>query len=320
MLTTLVMRSPLTVVVHLLLVEHHRGDRTVLEELLGQGNATATDHQGIRRLSHLGITDLRAQGQRLTVHRHIHHQRVALHTGLHLFLAHDRLLTDTVVLNLGTYLMALLLPVAKGIHTLQRVRKILDDGQFTGCRHRGLRQSSPRILLTIDERDVGALLCSHRIQEVDHLLQVLLRIHTHAVTTLRHEGSLGLHTGSLQRLEELLTLTAGHHIVLLAVEDDHWRVVLIHIGRGTQTQVLIRLLGQLRVEQHVLRTVLTHLHRLAAIHIRQVDRARPVAGGIHGTALVQIVTHVALQVDVHRTHLGLLRTTGGGSRRGEVTT
>ena len=39
--------------------------------------------------------------------------------------------------------------------------------------------------------------CSGSIEEVHHLLQVLLAIHTHAMAALRNEGCLGLHTSIL---------------------------------------------------------------------------------------------------------------------------
>ena len=65
------------------------------------------------------------------------------------------------------------------------------------------------------------------------------------MTAFGHEGGLGLYSCSLQRLEESLSLAAGHNVILLTVEDDDRRIVLIHIGIGTQTEILIRFLSQL---------------------------------------------------------------------------
>ena len=65
------------------------------------------------------------------------------------------------------------------------------------------------------------------------------------MTAFGNEGGLGLYSCSLQRLEESLSLAAGHNVILLTVEDDDRRIVLIHIGIGTQTELLIWFLGQL---------------------------------------------------------------------------
>ena len=68
-----------------------------------------------------------------------------------------------------------------------------------------------------------------------------------------NEGSFCLDTGSLQHLKELLTLTAGHHVVFLTMEDDDgWRLG-INIGGGTQAEVLVWLRRELGVQQYVLR-------------------------------------------------------------------
>ena len=61
----------------------------------------------------------------------------------------------------------------------------------------------------------------------------------------RYECSLGLHTRCLQRLEECLSLAAGHHVILLTMEDNHRRVVGIDIVVGTQTDIFVGLLGEL---------------------------------------------------------------------------
>ena len=139
------------------------------------------------------------------------------------------------------------------------------------------------------------------------------------MTAFGHEGSLGLHAGSRQQLVELLALTARHHIILLAVEDDDGRIVAVDIGRSAQTTILVRLLAQFRVEQHVLRRVLAHLHRLATVHVSQVNRTAPVAGCINLTALIKMLTDGAFQVDIDSTHLHVLHTTGCGSNRRQMT-
>ncbi len=104
------------------------------------------------------------------------------------------------------------------------------------------------------------------------------------------------------------------------MEDDDGRVVLVDILDGTETAILVRLLVEFRLQQHVLGAVLAHGDMLAAVHSGEVYGTRPVAGGIHGTALVEIVADSAFQVDVNSTHLGLLQTRRGSGDRRQVTT
>ena len=73
------------------------------------------------------------------------------------------------------------------------------------------------------------------------------------MTSLCREGGLCLHTSSFQRLIESLTLTVGHHIILLTVEDDNGGIVGVDIVAGTQTDVLVWFLVEFRSQQHVLR-------------------------------------------------------------------
>ena len=73
------------------------------------------------------------------------------------------------------------------------------------------------------------------------------------MTTFCREGGLCLHTSGFQRLIESLTLAVGHHIILLAVEDDNRGIVGVDIVAGTQTDVLVWFLVEFRSQQHVLR-------------------------------------------------------------------
>ena len=73
------------------------------------------------------------------------------------------------------------------------------------------------------------------------------------MTTFCWEGGLCLHTSGFQCLIESLTLAVGHHIILLAVEDDNWGIVGVDIVAGTQTDILVWFLVELRSQQHVLR-------------------------------------------------------------------
>ena len=158
------------------------------------------------------------------------------------------------------------------------------------------------------------------IQETHHLLQVLFGIHAHAVSAFGNKGSLRLDTGSLQYLKELLALTAGDYVVFLTMEDDDgWRLG-INIGGGTQAEVLVGFLREFGVQQHVLGRVVTHLHVIAAVHGRQVNGARPVAGSIDSATLAGVVTNVALQVDCQRAYSNLLLSAGSGSRRCQMST
>ena len=91
------------------------------------------------------------------------------------------------------------------------------------------------------------------IEEVDHLLQVLGTVHTHAMTTLRHKSCLGLDTGSLQQFVEFLTLAARYYIILLTMENNDWRTILVDIAGSTQAKILVWFLTELRVQQHIFR-------------------------------------------------------------------
>ena len=104
------------------------------------------------------------------------------------------------------------------------------------------------------------------------------------------------------------------------MENDDGGRVSANIVGGTQAAVLVRLLGQLRVEQHILGAVLAHRHVVAAVHRCQIYRSRPVAGGIHRAALAREPAYRALQVDVVCAHLCLLDTAGRSGSRSQVST
>jgi hypothetical protein len=91
---------------------------------------------------------------------------------------------------------------------------------------------------------INLFLRPYRIEEVHHLLQVFLGIHTHTMSTFGNKGGFGLHACSLQQLIELLSLTARYDIVFFTMEDDDRRIVLVNIVGSTQTAVLIRFLSQ----------------------------------------------------------------------------
>ena len=133
-----------------------------------------------------------------------------------------------------------------------------------------------------------------------------------------HESGLGLHPGGHQRAVEIFALAAGHDVVLLAVEDDDGRTVLRHVCGCAEAAVLVGLAAELGVQQHVLGAVVAHLEMVATRHGRQVDGARPVAGGAHRARLAEMAAQRALQVEAHLAHGGRLLPTGGGSRRGQV--
>ena len=127
---------------------------------------------------------------------------------------------------------------------------------------------------------------------------VLLGIHAHAVTTFGHKCCLALHTGSLQHGIELHTLAAGHHIVLLAMEDDNRHIGRIDIMRCAQTDILVGLVGQpSATQENILRARRSEGHMLAAFHVGEIDRTRPVARRVDETALVGVVAHSTFDVD-----------------------
>ena len=162
---------------------------------------------------------------------------------------------------------------------------------------------------------------AHAVEEANHLLEVLLSVHLRTtVTALSGERGLGLDARSLQQLIELLTLTIRDDIILITVEDDDRRIVFVDIIGSTETTIFVGLFGQLRVEQHVLRTILAHLHTFATVHIGEIHRTRPVAGSIDTAALAEEITEVAFEVDVIIADLRLLQTSSGSGDRGQMAT
>ena len=158
MLSPLVMLTPLTVVVHLLLVEVHGGNWSVGKQLTWQRNHARSYHQCIGCLTRLRIFNLRTQGQRFTIHRHIHNQRITAHTGLDILFLDYGFLADTVMLNQRSNLTATARPVAKTLYTFQCIGQVLDNGQLAGLGHSGLSKVGTRILYLIEQRKLATLL------------------------------------------------------------------------------------------------------------------------------------------------------------------
>ena len=97
------------------------------------------------------------------------------------------------------------------------------------------------------------------------------------------------------------------------MEDDDGRIILVDIVYGAESDILVGLLAELRLQQHILRTVLAHRHVFATVHSRKVHRSRPVTSRIDGAGLVGIGSQRTLQVEFHLTDGGRLQTTGGSS-------
>ena len=127
-----------------------------------------------------------------------------------------------------------------------------------------------------------SLACANAVEESYHLLQIFRCVHSWtAMTTLSRICNLSPDTSSLQKLIEFLTLTNGNDIILLTMEDDNRRVVLVDILNSAETAVFVWFLIDFRLQQHILRAVLTHSDMIATVHSRKVNRARPVAGCIY---------------------------------------
>ena len=152
-LSPFVMLSPLSVVVHLLLVEHHRGDGTIREEVAWQGNTTCTNHQGVRGFSYLGITDDGTKGQGFFPNGNIHHEsRIALHVCFHLTGINRRFLTDAPMLNHGSDFVATAFPVAKVLHTFQGIGQLFHHRQLLEAGLDGFLVLNARVLSRIYTR------------------------------------------------------------------------------------------------------------------------------------------------------------------------
>ena len=128
MLTTFVVPTELSVVIHLLLVEVHDGNGTVLKQLTRQRHHARSNHQRIGRLAHLRIADLCLKAQRVTIHGDVDDKRVALHTGIDLTVLHGRFRADAVMLNHVTDITTAFRPIGKSLHALQRIGQFTDDG------------------------------------------------------------------------------------------------------------------------------------------------------------------------------------------------
>ena len=150
-LTALVMAAELSVVVDLLLVEVHDGDGTVVEELARQCQHARTNHEGVGRLSHLGIAYLGLQAERASIDSDKDDERVALHACHHLTVIGGGLGADAVVLNHVADVTAATRPVGETLDTLQRIGQLADDGQLVDGRHLGSLELCPGVLNAVDE-------------------------------------------------------------------------------------------------------------------------------------------------------------------------
>ena len=113
---TVMFLPPLRIVVHLILMEDHRGDAALFQQVLGQRDIARANHQRIRSLSRLRIADGGREMQRLSVHGDIHQERIPVHTGFHLFLVHRGLPSYLIGLNIGADLIAPFLPLLQVLH------------------------------------------------------------------------------------------------------------------------------------------------------------------------------------------------------------
>ena len=141
MFSPVVMRSPLSVVVYLFLVEVHDSNGTIRKDLSWQNQHTGTYHQRIRSLARLRIGDSRFQPQRTTIHRHIHEESVSHHTGHHSTIWNSRLRANAVMLNLMSYLTTTVRPLSECLYLtlsvapLERIRQFPAFLQIIEGRH-----------------------------------------------------------------------------------------------------------------------------------------------------------------------------------------
>ena len=111
MLTPLLVLSPLRVIIHLVLMKHHGGDRPIGEERLGQREHAGAYHQRIGSFSCFRIMNMRAKRKCPAIDRDINDERIAHHSGSDILLSHRRFYADAIMLNLCRYLIAAFLPL-----------------------------------------------------------------------------------------------------------------------------------------------------------------------------------------------------------------
>ena len=118
-----------------------------------------------------------------------------------------------------------------------------------------------------------SLACANAVEESYHLLQIFRCVHSWtAMTTLSRICNLSPDTSSLQKLIEFLTLTNRNDIILLTMEDDNGRVVLVNILNGAEAAVFVGFLIDFGLQQHILRAVLAHSDMIATVHSCKVNR------------------------------------------------
>ena len=160
MLSTLMMTTKLSIVVHLLLMECHGSNIPAVEHLSWQRDITGTDHQRIRSLSALRVSDGRRQMQGLTVDGNVHEYGITIHPCLYLTPVNGRLHTNTIVLDLGSNLVAAAFPLLELLHLaltvrpLERIRQRAALTKVVVTRHRRSLEILSCVLFSIHQRNV----------------------------------------------------------------------------------------------------------------------------------------------------------------------
>ena len=104
------------------------------------------------------------------------------------------------------------------------------------------------------------------------------------------------------------------------MEYDEGNIVLVDIWQEADREVFVGIYVLLAVYKGILGTGGAERHVFTALHIGHVDRAGPVAGGIHQAALLGILTNGTLDIQLLLAHLGLAYAIGDGTEGGQVTT
>ena len=90
--------------------------------------------------------------------------------------------------------------------------------------------------------------------------------------------------------------------------------------RCAQTDILVGLIGQPgATQENILGAGRSESHMLAAFHVGEIDRTRPVTGRVDETALVGVVAHSAFDIDGLLPHFGYLHTIGGSAHGRKMT-
>ena len=149
-------------------------------------------------------------------------------------------------------------------------------------------------------------------EEVGHLLEGLFVEGHRAMLAVRYADERLKASSLLQHLGEAGALTVGNDVVGLAVEDEEAWALGSDVCNGADERHEVGIIGRSAADECRLgRTSV--LHRLAVLHVRHIDRPKPIDDSIYGAREVKVAAHGAFEVNgggPHGARLHLVSNTG----------